>query len=862
MKPFHVGKPFLRRLTLVLVASAVFLHGWLSSAAGWSRVFLPLIGQGWPTPAPPYSPLLITEVLPDPAGEQPAGEWIELYNRGGSRFDLTDVKVGDEETEGGGEGMWGFPEEAAIQAGQVVVVANQATAFLATYGFQPDYELANTDPAVRDMWKYSNWGRGKVNLTGEGDEVLVLDPHNQLLDTVSWGNSSFAFDPGVKRPGTGQSLERKPADNDRNRASDWMIQEHPAPGQVDLRPPTPTATPSPTPSATRTLTPTMTQAPCGLATLLVTEVLYDPAEASDPQGEWMELINPTSQSVNLACVKIGDEETPGGGEGMLRFPLGAILQPGGVIVIANQALDFAAHYGFSPDYELSQTDEQVPDMLRYSSWASGSLNLSNGGDEFLILDGDDLFLDALSWGSSSFAFSPPVSSVAAGHSLERRPANRDTDTSGDWIDQPAPNPGHVDLAGETHTPTASPYPCGAVALLVSEVFYDPSLTSDPDGEWIEVYNLGLQPVNLGCLKIGDEETAGGGEAMLAFPAFATLEPGGVATIAYRGTTFAAAYGFLPSFEAVDSNPAIPDMVRYSTWANGSLNLSNSGDEVIILNGDDQLVDAVSWGASTFAFNPPVGPVPTGHSLERRPADRDTDRASDWIDQGSPRPGEVNLGPAPSSPTPTPSRTRTPSRTPTSSRTPTPRRTSTSTSTPTRTPAAIGLIINEVHADPDVSQGDANGDGRADSVEDEFLELVNTTGNLLDLSGWGIFDVVGERHTFAPGTTLANGCAIVVFGGGLPSGDFGGSLVQIASTGSLGLNERGDKVTIRDGNGLDMSTVTYGLEGDDNQSLTRDPDLTGPEPLVKHLLASGSLGARYSPGTRVGGGAFSTCGLLR
>ena len=39
--------------------------------------------------------------------------------------------------------------------------------------------------------------------------------------------------------------------------------------------------------------------------------------------------------------------------------------------------------------------------------------------------------------------------LAAGHSLERVPAGKDTDTAGDWFDQPAPSPGAV--AGQSAT---------------------------------------------------------------------------------------------------------------------------------------------------------------------------------------------------------------------------------------------------------------------------------------------------------------------------------------------------------------------------------------------------------------------------
>ena len=173
-------------------------------------------------------------------------------------------------------------------------------------------------------------------------------------------------------------------------------------------------------------------------------------------------------------------------------------------------------------------------------------------------------------------------------------------------------------------------------------------------------------------------------------------------------------------------------------------------------------------------------------------------------------------------------------------------------------ASAQVVINELHADPAADlTGDANNDGIRDASEDEFVELVNTSGADLDISGWTISDAVGVRHTFPAGTVVANNCSVVVFGGGSPAGAFGDAVVQVASTGLIGLNNSGDTVTVNDGSS-DVATYTYGSEGGDNQSLTRDPDITGPDPLIKHTVATGSGGTLFSPGTQIDGTAFSGC----
>ena len=171
------------------------------------------------------------------------------------------------------------------------------------------------------------------------------------------------------------------------------------------------------------------------------------------------------------------------------------------------------------------------------------------------------------------------------------------------------------------------------------------------------------------------------------------------------------------------------------------------------------------------------------------------------------------------------------------------------------------VINEIHADPASGlSGDANGDGTRNGAGDEFVEIVNNTGSDADISGWTLADGFSVRHTFPSGSVVYDGCSVVVFGGGEPSGGFGNSLVQMASGGSLGLNNGGDDVTL--GNGTsNVSTASYGSEGGDNQSLTLDPDIDGALPYAKHSTASGSGGALFSPGTKLDGTQFDGCPVV-
>jgi Calx-beta domain-containing protein/lamin tail-like protein len=142
-----------------------------------------------------------------------------------------------------------------------------------------------------------------------------------------------------------------------------------------------------------------------------------------------------------------------------------------------------------------------------------------------------------------------------------------------------------------------------------------------------------------------------------------------------------------------------------------------------------------------------------------------------------------------------------------------------------------LVLNEIHADPHLTQGDANGDGVVSSDGDEFVEVVNVTAKTLALGSVTISDALAVRYTFPDAEVLAPGCAVVVFGG-------------------LVLNNGGDTVSIALGDTA-LTLVMYGPEGGQDQSLTRAPDLTGD--FVQHLTANPER--RYSPGRKADGAVF-------
>ncbi|HET9624503.1 MAG TPA: lamin tail domain-containing protein, partial [Kofleriaceae bacterium] len=155
------------------------------------------------------------------------------------------------------------------------------------------------------------------------------------------------------------------------------------------------------------------------------------------------------------------------------------------------------------------------------------------------------------------------------------------------------------------------------------------------------------------------------------------------------------------------------------------------------------------------------------------------------------------------------------------------------------PPVARVFINEVRANEPGT--DVNG---------EFIELVNTGTADQDLSGWTLSDSSAVRHTFAAGSVLRAGKAIVVFGGAaaIPTG-LGNAVA--ASTGTLALTNSADTVTLRSP-AAQIDTMSFATAQPDGVSLNRSPDA---DPTGSFVLHTTLTTQPSSPGTRVSGAAF-------
>jgi beta-lactamase superfamily II metal-dependent hydrolase len=152
-----------------------------------------------------------------------------------------------------------------------------------------------------------------------------------------------------------------------------------------------------------------------------------------------------------------------------------------------------------------------------------------------------------------------------------------------------------------------------------------------------------------------------------------------------------------------------------------------------------------------------------------------------------------------------------------------------------------VILNEILANEPGS-----------STSGEFIELVNVGGSSISIAGWTLTVGGTVKHTFATGTTLEAGKAIVVFAGasGIPPGT---PNAVVASTGSLGLLNSSATVAVKNSK-TTFDSFSYGssLASTDGVSMNRSPDASATGTFVLHTTLS-SFDA--SPGARANNNPF-------
>ncbi|GAB4268756.1 MAG: hypothetical protein Kow0080_11940 [Candidatus Promineifilaceae bacterium] len=179
--------------------------------------------------------------------------------------------------------------------------------------------------------------------------------------------------------------------------------------------------------------------------ILISEVLYDSPGADD--AEFVELYNPTGETVDLSGYSLADAVVPTNFEDLRRFPSGTMMPADSTLVIATSATGFYAQHGRYPDFEILETETAVPNLIDDTTWGDTAtyFQLGNSGDEVLLRDNNDVAIDVVVYGNGvydNFAPCPLVSTYNT--SLQRYPHWRDSDNCpDDFREWPFPNPGVV-----------------------------------------------------------------------------------------------------------------------------------------------------------------------------------------------------------------------------------------------------------------------------------------------------------------------------------------------------------------------------------------------------------------------------------
>ncbi len=162
-------------------------------------------------------------------------------------------------------------------------------------------------------------------------------------------------------------------------------------------------------TTTSTTSSSTTTVELSLNHVVFSEVLYN--SEINATEKWIEIYNPTSNSVYLSGLAIEDSL------GSYTIPDGTIIPPQEFLIIASNETLFYDLYGFLPGIS--------------------GLTLSLNNDDVLILKNGDVEIDMIAWGNYVSGWDL---SADEGNSIQRFPLDVDTNTSEDWMSNAYPDP--------------------------------------------------------------------------------------------------------------------------------------------------------------------------------------------------------------------------------------------------------------------------------------------------------------------------------------------------------------------------------------------------------------------------------------
>ncbi|MEO0468067.1 MAG: lamin tail domain-containing protein [Bacteroidota bacterium] len=285
-----------------------------------------------------------------------------------------------------------------------------------------------------------------MKLNNGGENILLVDDAGCLIDQIAYDDNN-AWPEAAD--GQGPSLSLPDASTDNRDANNWSVSAglSGSPGGPHL-------------------------GNCSVAPnqLVINEINYKSGAADSK--DWIEIYNPGSASIDMSGWEMHDENN------FYTLPAATTIAANGFLVIAQDLTAFQTIY------------PGVGNVV--GGWDFG---LGGGGEYVALLTDQRCLVDILKYNDA-----PPWDPDAEGNGLTLSliSADRDNELAGSWIAYP-PTPG---------TPNGIPEPCqgNTAEIVISEIYYNSPPNVDA-GNWLELYNPGLQAVDLSAWELHADDTS-------------------------------------------------------------------------------------------------------------------------------------------------------------------------------------------------------------------------------------------------------------------------------------------------------------------------------------------------------------------
>ncbi len=291
--------------------------------------------------------------------------------------------------------------------------------------------------------------------------------------------------------------------------------------------------------------------------IVINEIMYHPdsiCPATDStELDYIEIINTGTKAIDLADCEFTDGID-------FYFPKPTVMQPGDLLVLAEDSDDFQAEYGFAP----------------FGQYKGG---LSNDGERIEILDPFGRTIDSLIYN-------------------DKHPWDEDPDGEGPSLELLHPTLDNADpiswfrsdnSCGTPGQPNGRTCANAAPSIVINEINYNSNNGITDPGDWVELYNPNPTPVDISDWTFYDNNNE------FIFPSGTTIGAGGFLVLVENASMFTTIFSHL------NANQYIGDF---------TFGLSNKGERVSLFDENKCLSDYVVYNDKLPWDTIPDGNGPT------------------------------------------------------------------------------------------------------------------------------------------------------------------------------------------------------------------------------------------------------------